>query len=102
MKRVKRRVEQEIKFISTFEKPRTKSTNNEKDPFEPHTTGLGPYITQGALSIRKFWHAINDCMKKAKTVGATPSKPPMSLHGQLLFREQFYILGLAIPKWYDT
>jgi len=80
-------------YIATFEKPKTESTGREGAPWEPSTTGLSPYIKFGCISVRKVWHAIDECLK-----GRTHSQPPMSLHGQLLFREMFYVLGASVPN----
>nr|QDO16439.1 6-4 photolyase [Crypthecodinium cohnii]USW07793.1 6-4 photolyase [Crypthecodinium cohnii] len=80
-------------YIATFEKPKTESTGRQGAPWEPSTTGLSPYIKFGCISVRKVWHAIDDCLK-----GRKHSQPPMSLHGQLLFREMFYVLGASVPN----
>jgi len=58
------------------------------------TTGLSPYIMNGAVSIRTVYHSV----RKALTGGHT--KAPESLLGQLYFREQFYMLG-ADTKNFD-
>jgi len=81
-------------FIANFQKPKTESTGQEGAPWEPSTTGLSPYFHFGCLSIRKAWHDFEKCSK-----GKKGSKPPMSLIGQLLFREMFYILGASVPNY---
>lgn len=49
------------------------------------TTGLSPYLRFGCLSTRLFYHELTDLYKKIKK-----SCPPLSLHGQILWREFFY------------
>ncbi|KAK4880120.1 hypothetical protein RN001_008266 [Aquatica leii] len=48
-------------------------------------TGLSPYLRFGCLSTRLFYYQLTDLYKKIKK-----SFPPLSLHGQLLWREFFY------------
>ncbi|CAD7943363.1 unnamed protein product [Amoebophrya sp. A25] len=94
----------DVDYISKFEKPKTSSTNGGRagsspgvDKWhQPATTGLSAYMKFGALSVRQFWHAVNDCYAKRKGQHA---KPPMSLHGQLYFREMFYVLSVTVPNW---
>ncbi|CAM9589101.1 unnamed protein product [Pylaiella littoralis] len=76
-------------WISEFEKPKT-SPNS----IEPSTTVLSMYISHGCLSPRKFWHAL--CKVYSKKGG---SKPPVSLKGQLLWREFNYFSGYSIPNF---
>jgi len=49
------------------------------------TTGLSPYLRFGCLSTRLFYHALGDLYRKVKK-----EEPPLSLFGQLLWREFFY------------
>lgn len=84
----------DTEFVCGFEKPKTASTGRPRRPWEPSTTGLSPYIKFGCLSVRTAWHAIARCYD-----GRTHSQPPQSLHGQLLFREMFYVLGAAVPNF---
>lgn len=81
-------------YVCTFEKPKTASTGRPGKPWEPSTTGLSPYFKFGCLSVRTAWHAFAACLR-----GRRHSEPPQSLHGQLLFREMFYILSTAVPNW---
>mmetsp|Transcript_18028 Transcript_18028/g.45096 ORF Transcript_18028/g.45096 Transcript_18028/m.45096 type:complete len:620 (+) Transcript_18028:220-2079(+) len=103
LKRLQRRVVNETKFVCDFEKPKTASTNlpsSEKHGnfySEPSTTGLSPYIKFGCVSIRTVWHAVQTCYDKAPN--GKHAVPPMSLHGQLLFREMFYVLSFVTPNW---
>ncbi|KAF2881718.1 hypothetical protein ILUMI_24453 [Ignelater luminosus] len=48
-------------------------------------TGLSPYLRFGCLSTRLFYYQLTDLYKKIKK-----AFPPLSLHGQLLWREFFY------------
>lgn len=51
----------------------------------PSQTGLSPYLRFGCLSTRLFYFQLTDLYKKIKK-----TFPPLSLHGQLLWREFFY------------
>jgi cryptochrome len=66
-------------WVASFEKPKTAPT-----ALEPDTTGLSPYMKFGCVSARRFWHALDAAVAGAK---GPCSKPPVSLHGQLLWRE---------------
>lgn len=81
-------------YVCQFEKPKTASTGIPGKCWEPSTTGLSPYFKFGCLSVRTAWHAFTSCQQ-----GRRHSQPPQSLHGQLLFREMFYILSVAVPNW---
>ena len=67
-------------WVATFEKPKTSCTS-----LEPSTTALGPYLSWGCLSPREVWYAIDTAISKSSVT--TVSKPPVSLHGQLLWRD---------------
>ncbi|KAG5184143.1 DNA photolyase [Tribonema minus] len=77
-------------WIAKFEKPKT-SPNS----LEPSTTVLSPYLKFGCLSSRLFYHKLAEIYK------ASPghAKPPVSLHGQLLWREFFYMCGHTVPHF---
>ena len=81
-------------FVNTFQKPKTCSTNSENEPREPSTTGLSPYISHGCLSVRMLW---TEC-EKSYLMGEH-TKPPQSLHGQMMFREMFYLLSRSVENW---
>jgi cryptochrome len=71
------------KWVCSFEKPKT-------DPsafVRPATTVLSPYLKFGCLSPRLFHQRLMAVYRGAKGVH---SKPPVSLRGQLLWREFFY------------
>lgn len=84
----------DVGYVCGFEKPKTASTGQPGRPWEPSTTGLSPYLKFGCLSPRTAWHEIARCQH-----GRAHSKPPQSLHGQLLFREMFYVLGACVPNF---
>lgn len=84
----------DVDFVRKFEKPKTASTGIPGKPWEPSTTGLSPYFKFGCLSVRTAWHAIEQCCS-----GHAHSQPPQSLHGQLLFREMFYLLGASVANF---
>jgi len=57
-------------------------------------TGLSPYLRFGCLSTRLFYHALSDLYRKIKKC-----EPPLSLHGQLLWREFFYCAAAKNPNF---
>lgn len=77
-------------WIANFEKPKTLPNALYKD-----TTGLGPYIKHGCLSPRTFYHEISKVYKLSKK----HSQPPVSLHGQMLWREYNYLHSYTTPHF---
>jgi cryptochrome len=69
-------------WVATFEKPQTSCTS-----LEPSTTALSPYLSWGCLSPREVWVALDAAVARAST--SRQSKPPVSLHGQMLWRVSF-------------
>ena len=69
-------------YTASFEKPKTLPT----EVSSPSTTVLSPYLSLGCISPRTAWHAVTDATKRAKAK-TNRSKPPVSLHGQLLWRD---------------
>ncbi|KAF4523712.1 Cryptochrome 2 [Ephemera danica] len=57
-------------------------------------TGLSPYMRFGCLSTRLFYYQLTDLYKKIKK-----TVPPLSLHGQLLWREFFYCAATKNPNF---
>lgn len=57
-------------------------------------TGLSPYLRFGCLSTRLFYHQLTDLYKKIKK-----TCPPLSLHGQILWREFFYCCATKNPNF---
>lgn len=89
LKRLKLMVDDREKWVRSFEKPKT-SPNS----LEPSTTVLSPYLKYGCVSCRDmYWrlHAINSRGKH--------SNPPVSLVGQLMWREFFYTCGATIKHF---
>ena len=94
LSRLQRKVSGNIEYVNTFRKPKTMSTNTDGEPLEPSTTGLSPYISTGCLSPRTLWKECEKCQAMGNH-----SKPPESLHGQMMFREMFYLLSLSVDNW---
>eukprot|EP00667_Euglena_gracilis_P004345 EG_transcript_4365 len=61
----------------------------------PYTTGLSPYLKFGCVSVRKFYWDVQAVYDKGKK----HTEPPVSLHGQVLFREWFYLMSYTTPNW---
>lgn len=78
------------KWVAAFEKP-----NTAPNSLEPSTTVLSPYLKFGCLSATKFYKDL-DVIYKAHPQHALP---PVSLHGQLLWREFFYFSGSTTPNF---
>ena len=92
--RLEKKVSSEEEYIRNFRKPRTTSTNDPENPLEPETTGLSPYLSFGCLSPRLLWKETEKCYRNGEH-----SQPPESMHGQLLFREMFYLLSKSVERW---
>ncbi|XP_076331466.1 cryptochrome-1-like isoform X1 [Tachypleus tridentatus] len=60
----------------------------------PSQTGLSPYLRFGCLSARLFYQQLADLYKRIKK-----ANPPLSLHGQLLWREFFYCAATSNPNF---
>lgn len=69
-------------FVASFEKPKTSCTSTSG----ASTTVLSPYMSMGCLSPRTMWHALTEASERAPA-SVPKSKPPVSLHGQLLWRD---------------
>lgn len=78
-------------WVIKFEKP-----NTSPNSLEPSTTVLSPYLMLGCLSATTFYHALADIYKTSKS---GYSQPPVSLHGQLLWREFFYLCSITTPNF---
>eukprot|EP00897_Mesotaenium_endlicherianum_P010804 jgi/Mesen1/9752/ME000698S09229 len=77
-------------WVCAFEKPKG-------DPAafdEPATTVLSPYLKFGCLSSRLLYQRL---MRVYGAARGGHSKPPVSLEGQLLWREFFYTSGYGTP-----
>ncbi|MCJ1296447.1 hypothetical protein MMC34_008013 [Xylographa carneopallida] len=70
-------------WTATFEKPKTAPT-----AFAPQaTTLLSPHMHFGSLSCREFYWRVQDVVDEYK---GKASQPPVSLTGQLLFRDMYF------------
>ncbi|XP_064600312.1 cryptochrome-1-like [Liolophura sinensis] len=76
-------------WICNFEKPKT-----EPNKLSPSTTVLSPYLKFGCLSARTFYFKLLEVYKNRKH-----TSPPVSLHGQLLWREFFTMVGAVTPNF---
>ena len=71
------------KYTATFEKPNTAPT-----AFEPQsTTLLSPFLHFGSLSVRELYWRVQDVVDNYSGIA---SQPPVSLTGQLLFRDMYF------------
>jgi cryptochrome len=62
----------------------------------PSTTLLSPHLKFGTLSVRLFYWKLQDIYIKSKK---DCTQPPVSLHGQILWREFFYSCGSHIQNF---
>ena len=92
--RFERKVVSQRDFVKNFNKPKSISTNVQGNPMEPSTTGLSPYISTGCLSIRRLWNSCSEIQQSSEH-----TVPPVSIHGQILFREMFYLLSRSVENW---
>ena len=82
-------------WVCAFEKP--KGNPAEFDP-EPATTVLSPYLKFGCVSPRLFYHQLKAVYAKHKK----HTDPPVSLEGQLLWREFYYTAGYDTPNFHKV
>lgn len=78
-------------WVAKFEKPKTSP-----NALQPDTTGLSPYIKHGCLSARKVYHELQ---RIYDLYPDQHSKPPVSLHGQLMWREYNTLMGYTTPNF---
>ncbi|XP_025420406.1 cryptochrome-1-like isoform X2 [Sipha flava] len=76
-------------FIATYGKPQMTSHSLLASP-----TGLAPYLRFGCLSTRLFFSKLNNLYQKIRK-----TRPPLSLHGQLLWRDFFYCASHNNPNF---
>ncbi|CAO2044998.1 unnamed protein product [Urochloa humidicola] len=82
---------QNKEWVAKFEKPKG-------DPsafLKPATTVLSPYLKFGCLSSRYFYYCIQDVYRSVRNY----TKPPVSLTGQLLWRDFFYTVSFGTPNF---
>ena len=82
-------------WTASYEKPLTSAT----EVSSPSTTVLSPYLSLGCLSPRTAWHAVADATKRAKST-TKRTVPPVSLHGQLLWRDFNNLLAHSANSQY--
>lgn len=91
LRRLRETVLARAEWVATFEKPQT-SPNS----LEPSTTVLSPYLKFGCVSPLLFYSEL----QKMGAAGPKHTKPPVSLTGQLLWREYFYYSSVAQPNFH--
>ena len=74
--------------VDNFDKPNTNPT-----AIEPDTTALSPYLTRGSLSVRLLHSRLQQVASESCT------RPPVSLEGQLYWREMAYLIGYTTPNF---
>ena len=84
------KMKQRPDWVASFEKPNTLPNG-----LVPDTTGLSAYVKHGCLSPRRFYHALTEIYDQYKK----HSEPPVSLHGQLMWREFNYLHGFTTPNF---
>ncbi|XP_062153983.1 (6-4)DNA photolyase [Alnus glutinosa] len=78
-------------WVATFEKPK----GNPSAFLKPATTVLSPYLKFGCLSSRYFYQCLQDVYRNVKR----HTSPPVSLVGQLLWRDFFYTVAFGTPNF---
>ncbi|XP_055636597.1 cryptochrome-2 isoform X2 [Toxorhynchites rutilus septentrionalis] len=76
-------------WVCSFEKP-----NTSPNSIEPSTTVLSPYVKFGCLSSRLFMSELRKVLQ-----GQKHSQPPVSLVGQLMWREFYYCAAASEPNF---
>eukprot|EP01041_Mallomonas_annulata_P007267 gene7267-14814_t len=92
LRRLEMTVTSRPEWVSKFEKP-----NTSPNSLEPSTTVLSPYLALGCLSPAKLYHELQRIITNNPTV--KHSLPPVSLHGQLLWREFFMLNAISNPNF---
>uniref|UniRef100_A0AAY4BMH4 Cryptochrome-1 n=1 Tax=Denticeps clupeoides TaxID=299321 RepID=A0AAY4BMH4_9TELE len=87
--RLERHLERKA-WVANFERPRMNANSLLASP-----TGLSPYLRFGCLSCRLFYFKLTDLYRKVKK----NCVPPLSLYGQLLWREFFYTAATNNPRF---
>jgi cryptochrome len=73
----------DVNWVANFAKPDTSYTMTADH--DASTLVLSPYLSLGCISPRTVWHSVADAISKSSV--KKPTQPPVSLHGQLLWRE---------------
>lgn len=79
-------------WVARFEKPETSPAG-----LAPSTTALSPYLAHGCLSPRTMYYAVDAAGRAAGTGSRT--QPPVSLEGQLLWRDFYHLSALGTPRY---
>ncbi|XP_066265517.1 cryptochrome-1-like isoform X2 [Branchiostoma lanceolatum] len=87
--RLERHLERKA-WVASFERPKMTASSLLASP-----TGLSPYLRFGCLSPRLFYKKLTELYKKVKR----SNHPPLSLYGQLLWREFFYTAATNNPNF---
>ncbi|XP_070973134.1 cryptochrome-2 isoform X1 [Oncorhynchus clarkii lewisi] len=77
-------------WVASFERARINMCSLIASP-----TGLSPYLRFGCLSCRVFYYNLRELYMKLRK----NCSPPLSLFGQLLWREFFYAAGTNNPNF---
>ncbi|XP_077986104.1 cryptochrome-1-like [Glandiceps talaboti] len=77
-------------WVCNFDKPKSSPIS-----LKPSTTVLSPYLKFGCLSPRHFYYALDEVSKNKQKC----TQPPVSLTGQLLWREFFYTAAAGTPNF---
>ncbi|CAH2068605.1 unnamed protein product, partial [Iphiclides podalirius] len=86
--RLERHLERKA-WVASFGRPKMTPQSLLASP-----TGLSPYLRFGCLSPRLFYYQLTALYKRVKGV-----QPPLSLHGQILWREFFYCAATRNPNF---
>ncbi|ALC40305.1 phr6-4 [Drosophila busckii] len=89
LRRMEASLDDEV-WVAKFEKP-----NTAPNSLEPSTTVLSPYLKFGCLSARLLHRRLQDILARHPK----HSKPPVSLVGQLMWREFYYTAAAADPNF---
>ena len=89
LRRLKQTILDRPEWAANFDKPKTSP-----NALEPTTSVLSPYLKFGCLSSSHMYHILADIYSKRKH-----SSPPVSFHGQLLWREFFYMHSVGTPNF---
>jgi cryptochrome len=83
-----------VSWVAAFAKPNTNPT-----ALSPDTTALSPYLKFGAVGAREVYWGLQDAYTAARAAGRATTAPPVSLEGQMLWREFFYAIGASTPNF---
>ena len=82
--------------VARFEKPKTDPTAL----LSPSTTVLSPYLKFGCVSAREVHARVQESLARSRRKGIKPTEPPVSLEGQLLWREFYYCVAAGVGASY--